>query len=40
MYVPGIVGDSEKQKRLGVYLKKFIDETQGRHDQMKDYLIT
>jgi 5-methylthioribose kinase len=40
MYVPGLVGDSEKNKRLGIYLKKFIEETQGKSEQMKEYLIS
>lgn len=39
MYVPGLVGNSEKNKRLGVYLKKFIEETQSRHEQTRDQLI-
>jgi hypothetical protein len=37
--VPGLVGDTEKNKRLGLYLKKFIEETHGRHEQTRDYLI-
>jgi 5-methylthioribose kinase len=37
--VPGLVGDVEKNKRLGMFLKKFIDDTNHRNDQMRDYLV-
>ena len=36
--VPGLVGEEARNKRLGVFLKKFIDDTNNKYTQMQDYL--